>query len=677
MLVSRGYEFVRLEFLCRLSRVGDIYRNTSLAKFLLMLTNNTSKSFEVTNMKIPNSICMLRTFLGMAKLHAMHFIGKVAIKVLLALTLTFSVNGFSAVDPLSVSGNRVLAGGIEKSFAGASLFWSNNGWGGEKYYNSDVVGWLKHDWQVSIVRAAMGVEDNGGYLSDKAGNAAKVRAVVDAAIAHDMYVIIDWHSHHAENYQQQAIAFFQDMAREYGHTANVIYEIYNEPINTAWDSGIKPYAEAVIAAIRAIDPDNLIIVGTRQWSQRVDEASWNPITSYDNIAYTLHFYAGTHFDTQRGWAQTALDNGIALFATEWGTVNANGDGGVNKANTDRWMDFLLANNISHANWSVNDKAEGASAMFPGASPSGGWGNLTASGRKVKSIIRQWPHKSGGATVPTPTPTPTPTATPCASVAVPAILQAEHYCQMQGVRTENTSDIGGGLNVGWLDSGDWLRYQINAPVDGQYTLSFRVAALQNGGRMRLGGNGDVISIPATGGWQNWITISTTIGLSSGPQAIELYVDGPGWNLNWFDIQASTSPTPQPTPSPDIIVIQAEDFTQMSGIRVENTSDIGGGENVGWIDPGDWLSYPSVYIPSSGRYVVEYRVASALAGGSLWLEEAGGSPAYGTVSFPGTGGWQNWITVSHTVDLAAGNRRFGLALNSGGWNLNWIKIRPAAD
>ena len=320
-------------------------------------------------------------------------------KVIVTIFLTLAIySGIFAQTPvethgaLSVDGNQIVnKNGAVVSFAGNSLFWSNNGWGGERFYNPSVVSWIKSDWNATIVRAAMGVEENGGYISNPS-NKQKVITVVDAAIEQGLYVIIDWHSHHAEDYQNEAIAFFQEMANRYKAYDNIIYEIYNEPLNnTSWPNTIKPYSEAVIAAIRAIDPSNLIIVGSPTWSQDVDVVSFNPIEGYSNIAYTLHFYAGTHGQFLRNKAQTALDNGIALMATEWGTVNANGDGAVDENSVNEWMDFLCENNISHCNWALNDKVEGASVLKSGSNINGNWTNsdLTTSGILVKDIIENW------------------------------------------------------------------------------------------------------------------------------------------------------------------------------------------------------------------------------------------------------------------------------------------------
>jgi endoglucanase len=117
--------------------------------------------------------------------------------------------------------------------------------------------------------------------------------------------------------------------------------------------------------------------------------------------------------------------------------------------------------------------------------------------------------------------------------------------------------------------------------------------------------------------------------------------------------------------------------MKGVQNENTSDVGGGKSVGYIDTGDWMSYPEVTIPSTGLYRVEYRVASQSGGGSLQLEKAGGSPVYGRLSIPATGGWQTWVTVSHTVNLNAGPNVFGILATGGGWNFNWFRITKAAQ
>jgi aryl-phospho-beta-D-glucosidase BglC (GH1 family) len=324
--------------------------------------------------------------------------------MLFVLALAVANGALADVPALTVSGNQVLSGGQVKSFAGNSFFWSNTGWGQEKMYNADVVKWLKDDWKSTIVRVALGADESGSYIEDPEGNVARIETVVDAAIANDLYVIIDFHSHHAEDKKAEAIAFFERMAQKYGSYNHVIYEIYNEPLQISWSQVIKPYAQDVISAIRSIDPDNLIVVGTPTWSQDVDVASQDPIMGA-NIAYALHFYAGTHNQSLRDKALTALNNGIALVVTEWGSVNANGDGAVDEVSSNEWMAFIKEHNLTHLNWAVSDKSEGASIIKPGVNPSGGWSasDLTASGSYVKSVIANWDSNVG----PTPTPKPTP------------------------------------------------------------------------------------------------------------------------------------------------------------------------------------------------------------------------------------------------------------------------------
>ncbi len=288
---------------------------------------------------------------------------------------------------LQAKGNRIVAkDGKPVALQGMSLFWSQ--WM-PQFYTAGTVKWLKDDWKCSIVRAAIAA-DEGGYLKQPAVELKKAETVIEAAVKGGIYVIVDWHDHKAEAHTAQSVEFFSKISKKYGKHMNVIYEIYNEPLKVSWEKTIKPYAETVIAAIRKNDPDNLIIVGTPTWSQDVDAVIPSPIKDR-NVAYTLHFYAGTHKQYLRDKAQKALDAGLPLMITEWGTVNADGDGAVDRASTQEWLEFARKNSLSMCNWSVADKVEGAAVLKPGASGNGNWraDQLTASGVYVRDLIRGW------------------------------------------------------------------------------------------------------------------------------------------------------------------------------------------------------------------------------------------------------------------------------------------------
>ncbi|MBN1596805.1 MAG: carbohydrate-binding protein [Bacteroidales bacterium] len=263
-------------------------------------------------------------------------------------------------------------------------------------------------------------------------------------------------------------------------------------------------------------------------------------------------------------------------------------------------------------------------------------------------------------------------------SVPATIQAEDYCDMTGIQTETTTDAGGGQNVGWIDANDYIAYSINVPSAGSYTVNYRVASQNGGGSLRLesyggGTNFGELSVPGTGGWQTWTTISHNVNLPAGQQTIAILATAGGWNLNWFSIESggSTNPPANTTYYQIPGTIQAEDYSDMSGIDLESTSDDGGGQNVGWIDNGDWMVY-NVNVASSGTYTVNYRVASQNGGGSIRLEQAGGGTVYGTIGVPGTGGWQSWTTISHTVTLSAGQQQIGIYASAGGFNINWFSF-----
>jgi len=288
---------------------------------------------------------------------------------------------------LKVMGNKLVDQNDQTvQLRGMSFFWSQ--WMGQ-YYTSEVVNWLKEDWQSNIVRAAMGVDETDGYLTNPEIEKQKVFQIIDSAIKEGLYVIVDWHSHHAENYIEEAKIFFKEVAQKYGSYPNIIYEPYNEPINSAWATVLKPYHEEIIATIRAHDPDNLIICGTRFYSQRVDDIIGNKIDD-PNVAYTFHYYAASHKQEMRDLVQKAIDNNIPVFVTEFGISEASGDGSIDENEANLWWDFLDKNKISWCNWSIADKDELSAALLPGASTRGKWKDdeISLSGKIIRKELRE-------------------------------------------------------------------------------------------------------------------------------------------------------------------------------------------------------------------------------------------------------------------------------------------------
>ncbi|MEO6136491.1 MAG: glycoside hydrolase family 5 protein, partial [Ginsengibacter sp.] len=232
---------------------------------------------------------------------------------------------------------------------GMSFGW-HNWW--PRFYNAGAVQWLATDFKCDIVRAAMGVEPRGGYLDKPSESQAMIEAVVDAAIKEGIYVIIDWHSHHIK--KEEAIIFFTAMAKKYGKYPNIIYEIFNEPIRDSWKK-VKEYSIDVIKAIRAEDPDNIILVGSPHWDQDVHIAADNPIQGYQNLMYTLHYYAATHKKDLRDSADYALQKGLPLFISESAGMEATGDGKIDVEEWNQWILWSEKNNLSWLTWSVADK----------------------------------------------------------------------------------------------------------------------------------------------------------------------------------------------------------------------------------------------------------------------------------------------------------------------------------
>ena len=314
------------------------------------------------------------------------------IKYRLLVFLSVLSLGFLQAQPVKTHGALQVKGvqlcdknGKPIVLRGMSYGW-HNWW--PRFYNENSVRWLYKDWDVSVVRAAMGIEPRGGYKQDPEGSVQKIKAVVDGAIKSGIYVIIDWHSHNIN--LEEAKIFFALMAKEYGNYPNIIYELFNEPDEESWDD-VKAYSKKLIKIIRQHDPDNIVLVGNPHWDQDIHLVADAPLDGFSNLMYTVHFYAGTHKQQLRDRCDYALKKGIPIFISESAGMEASGNGLINDVEWEKWIQWAEQNKISWIVWSISDKNETCSVLNPSAGKNGNWTDkdLKESGIKAKALIKKY------------------------------------------------------------------------------------------------------------------------------------------------------------------------------------------------------------------------------------------------------------------------------------------------
>ena len=230
------------------------------------------------------------------------------------------------------------------------------------FVNQDAVMQLSEDWGANLFRIAMYTDENGGYCTD--GDKEKLKALVADGVEYakqaDMYVIVDWHMLHDSNpltHKAEALQFFKEMTEKLKGEKHVLYEICNEPNSGCSWEDIKTYANEVIPVIRENAPEAVILVGTPTWSQEIEKPQNDPITGYDNIMYTLHFYAATHKEDLRSKMVNAAEAGTPVFVSEYGLCDASGNGGNDLGQAQSWIDTMDQYGISYAVWSFCNKEE--------------------------------------------------------------------------------------------------------------------------------------------------------------------------------------------------------------------------------------------------------------------------------------------------------------------------------
>ena len=475
------------------------------------------------------------------------------------------------------------------------------------------------------------------------------------------------------------------------------YDLINEPVLQAGrEMELLPSLIQMRNAIRQVDNNHIIVAEGGWWGSDMSVLDWTNAQTRSATGVTAQWDSKLVYETHHyvfGNAAAINDlNGRVAITNKLNIPLILGEYGEDNNTILRTLtDWSIANIAGYFPWSFKKMSHDKTlwTIFPNAIynsvknyiNSGGTPPANAYSGMISfaqnniangSTGIQW-HQDFYDAIKTPLAPQT-----CANAPYQAIssrIEAESFCGMQGIQTENTSDTGGGQNVGWIEVGDYMDYNINVPSSGNYTLTYRVASTGNTGQLQFiapTGTLASTSVPNTGGWQNWSSVSTAISLSAGQQKIRLYASGAAFNINWFQISPNGSSSSSSSSTPAFSQqIQAESYSSMSGVQTENTSDTGGGQNVGWIDAGDWMAYSNINFPTNGNYRVEYRVAS-VSGSQLSLDLNFGSIQLGALAIPATGGWQTWTTISHTVNVTAGTYSLGVFAPQGGWNINWLRI-----
>lgn len=352
----------------------------------------------------------------------------------------------------------------------------------------------------------------------------------------------------------------------------------------------------------------------------------------------------------------------------------------------------------------------------------------------------------------------------------------------GVDIERISDNinNNGYNIGWIDKGEWLQYEVDVMASAVYEMHVRIATAGSDGRLRFSVDGSDITnvryVPNTGSFQNWqdMVIPNVI-LTPDDKKLRFHSEGSGFNVSSFNFiqkgATSTIPAdyvsartlddqsiqlfinkplagPLPTSPADFEIfvngnsvsitqttldtdnkkiirfdvgpklkssdeikisysgtqidaqdgttldmfsqkivqntipiisripgrVEAEDFFFQLGVGIENTSDIGGGKNIGHLDEEDYLDY-YVNVNRSGIYNVDIRTAAETETGEVQLQlidANGGVKFLRNVSFPPTGGWQDWGTTSAAVLLPRGQQHLRVVIRKGQFNMNWMEF-----
>jgi endoglucanase len=570
--------------------------------------------------------------------------------------------------------------------------------------------------------------------------------IVNQAAAQGIYVIIDMHgvvggqSTSDDTGQQNQNQYWTntndqgntawmwwEIANHYNGNANVAgYDLLNEPMNAPSDSAVISAMASLYTTVRSIDTSHIVIIeGT------FDQWDWsmlpNPSSEgWTNVVYSMHEY---QYNTTQAAVNAGAVNEVNEFNNDasYNCPDYIGEWNDMGYNSSYQYSYNLwnSNGISSTMWALKNDAPGSGwGMYtPSYTPptpnvstdsaatiAADWGQwTTANAFTLNTALGFTVSNGGGGGGPEGPYGGTPAAIPGTVMAenydtggqgtgysVSSVNGSANSYRSDGVDLEAATSPATGDDLGWSASGQWFRYTVNVATAGTYTVSFLVASptavadgfhLSNSSGTNLSGS---VNVPATGGYQTWVTVTANVTLPAGQQTLTLSEDAGGWNFDSMAFAAMSTPegpyggTPAAVPG----TVMNENYDtggqgtgysvsstngsansyRSDGIDLEAATSPATGNDLGWSAAAQWFRY-TVNVASAGTYTVSFLVASptAVADG-FHLSNSSGTNLTGSVAVPATGGYQTWATVKATATLPAGKQTLTLSEDAGGWNID---------
>ena len=614
------------------------------------------------------------------------------VSTLLFILLIFGTYRISAQSPVAVNGKLHVSGTNLVNEQGVPVQLRGMSSHGLNYFNEDYnfnsLSTLANKWGISVFRLAVYPSDvnsvnftktDNAYDGDTAFWRGYINNLVDICGELGIYCIIDWHvlipgNPNDTTYSTLPMAkkFWDCMSRKHAGKKQVLYEICNEPngYGVTWDT-VKYYANIIIPIIRKNDPNTVIIVGSPTWSSDVNIAARSPITDpvtgglAPNVMYSFHFYAGTHYDSYRQKADTALNQGLALFMTEWGTMTSDGAGAYDWVNTDTWLNFMQTRNLSWCNWDYSDeeqygKSVNSSALSPGSGAALLWDNTSMEGDSIKKFIANPPNAWNSSN----------NWQPAVNISSP--LNGDYFLPGTTVflKADAVDEDGSVSSVDFYVDGVKFKTSTVAPFTVQWTpataKNYVVTAIAMD---NMGATSDP-SLPDTIRVVNTMPIQTAY-----PNGIPAIIPGPiytfkfdngGELVAYHDLDRNHKGALYYYPDTNIRMNEGVDIEGPLSLANAYPQYI----DVGYVLTGEWMEY-TVNVTTTGTYNLAFIEATPKINGGKFHLESNGVPITPVTIAPPTGtDWSNaqYDTVFvQNIALKAGQQVLRLYFDQGNINV----------